>query len=237
MSSLPTQPRGDTDFGWRFLTPLLLGSALNPINSSVIATALIPIGKAFGVSPAQTGLLVSTLYLASAVAPPPLGRLADRFGGKRVFLSGIILVLAGGLVGSFGGDISTLVVSRILIGIGTSAAYPTAMVLISARASRAGIDPPARSWARWRSPGRSPRPWACPWAECLGQTSRRAARTGRGDRPVRHSAVRQHDHRPAGVPDVAAASGLDRARRHPGPRRGSAVLGTARGPPSSTSAP
>jgi MFS family permease len=144
MSSLPTQPRGDTDFGWRFLTPLLLGSALNPINSSVIATALIPIGKAFGVSPAQTGLLVSTLYLASAVAQPTLGRLADRFGGKRVFLSGIILVLAGGLVGSFGGDISTLVVSRVLIGIGTSAAYPTAMVLISARASRAGIDPPGK---------------------------------------------------------------------------------------------
>jgi hypothetical protein len=57
MSPLLTQPRGDTDFGWRFLTPLLLGSALNPINSSVIATALIPIGKAFGAVPAQTGLL------------------------------------------------------------------------------------------------------------------------------------------------------------------------------------
>jgi hypothetical protein len=33
----------------RFMTPLLLGSALNPINSSIIATALISIGRDFSV--------------------------------------------------------------------------------------------------------------------------------------------------------------------------------------------
>jgi hypothetical protein len=33
----------------------------------VIATALIPIGKASGASPAHTALLVSTLYLASVL--------------------------------------------------------------------------------------------------------------------------------------------------------------------------
>jgi hypothetical protein len=30
MSSLATQPRGDTDFGRRFLTPLLLGLLTEP---------------------------------------------------------------------------------------------------------------------------------------------------------------------------------------------------------------
>ena len=36
--------RPDRPFGWRFTAPLLLGSTLNPINSSMIATALVGIG-------------------------------------------------------------------------------------------------------------------------------------------------------------------------------------------------
>ena len=32
-------------FSWRFTTPMFLGSALNPINSSLIATALVPIAS------------------------------------------------------------------------------------------------------------------------------------------------------------------------------------------------
>jgi len=35
-------------FSWRFTTPLFLGSALSPINSSMIATALVPIAVSPG---------------------------------------------------------------------------------------------------------------------------------------------------------------------------------------------
>src|SRR5579859_7639711 len=86
-------------FSWRFVTPLLMGSALNPINSSLIATALVPIAHAVHVSVGQTAVLVSVLYLASAICQPTAGKLAEEFGPRRVFLAGILLVLAGGLVG------------------------------------------------------------------------------------------------------------------------------------------
>ena len=36
-------PGGGNAFSWRFTTPLFMGSALNPVNSSLIATALVPI--------------------------------------------------------------------------------------------------------------------------------------------------------------------------------------------------
>ncbi|WP_235434386.1 hypothetical protein RND64_07395 [Gordonia sp. w5E2] len=55
-------------FGWRFTGPLLMGSTLNPINSSMIATALVGIGVDFHRGPAQTTILISVLYLCSAVA-------------------------------------------------------------------------------------------------------------------------------------------------------------------------
>jgi hypothetical protein len=41
-------------FSWRFTTPLFIGSALNPINSSMIATALVPIATGLHVSVGQT---------------------------------------------------------------------------------------------------------------------------------------------------------------------------------------
>lgn len=129
-------------FSWRFTAPLFIGSALNPINSSLIATALVPIARGLRVPIGQTAALVTALYLASAIAQPTAGKAAEVFGPRRVFLTGIVLVAVGGVVGGLAPDLVTLLVSRVLIGLGTSCAYPTAMVLIRRRARDAGLDRP-----------------------------------------------------------------------------------------------
>ncbi|MDV6271481.1 MFS transporter [Rhodococcus globerulus] len=126
-------------FGPRFLTPMYIGAALNPINSSVIATALVSIATAMGVSIGQTAILISILYLTSAIAQPTAGRLAEEFGPRRVFLIGIGIVIAGGILGGVAQNLATLVVSRALIGIGTSAGYPSVMLLIRQRADSRGL--------------------------------------------------------------------------------------------------
>ncbi|MCZ4095219.1 MULTISPECIES: hypothetical protein [Streptomyces] len=56
------------------MTPLYTGSAINAINSSLIATALVPIAAAVHVSVGRTEVLVSMLYLASAIAQPVGGK-------------------------------------------------------------------------------------------------------------------------------------------------------------------
>jgi len=129
-------------FSWRFVTPLFLGSALNPINSSLIATALVPIAGALHVTVGRTAVLVAGLYLASAVAQPTAGKLADEFGPRKIFLTGISIVFLGGVLGSLAQNLPTLVVARVLIGIGTSAGYPSAMLLIRRRATGAGMSAP-----------------------------------------------------------------------------------------------
>ncbi len=86
--------------------------------------------------------MVSSLYLASAVAQPTAGKLAEVLGARRIFLSGIVLVLVGGVVGGLGQSLAMLTVARVLVGIGTSAAFPCAMVLIRRRATEAGLDAP-----------------------------------------------------------------------------------------------
>jgi MFS family permease len=133
---------GPKPFAWKFTTPLYVGAALNPINSSLIATALVPIAMALHVSVGNTTVLVSGLYLASAIAQPTAGKLGEQLGPRRVFLTGILLVLLGGLVGGFGRSMALLITAQVLIGTGTSAGFPAAMMLIRRRAESAGMDGP-----------------------------------------------------------------------------------------------
>ena len=87
-------------FGWRFISPLLIGSSLNPVNSSMIATGLLGIGLDFHKSPGTTASLISVLYLCSAVMQPTMGKLATVFGARRIFLTGVTILLIAGIIGA-----------------------------------------------------------------------------------------------------------------------------------------
>jgi MFS family permease len=136
------QKRPERPFGPRFVTPLLWGTTLNPINSSIIATSLVAVGSAFGVSAGQTAILVAAVYVSSAVAQPAMGKLGAQFGPRRVFLAGLVILAVAGLVGTFAPTFEWLIASRALIGIGTAAGYPTAMAMIRLRADAVGTGIP-----------------------------------------------------------------------------------------------
>jgi hypothetical protein len=81
-ASAESQLRVAAPFGWRTVTPLVMGSALNPVNSSVIATALVPIAAALHVPVGRTLILVSSLYLACAIAQASWPRNSARAGSS-----------------------------------------------------------------------------------------------------------------------------------------------------------
>jgi MFS family permease len=130
-------------FDRRLLAPMILGSILNPINSSIIAVALVPIAVAFGAPAAETAWLVSALYVATAIGQPLVGRLVDVFGPRRLFLAGTILTGIAGLIGAFAPSVAVLVVARVVLGFGTCSGYPASMVLIRREAKRTGRESPA----------------------------------------------------------------------------------------------
>src|SRR6266704_690411 len=129
-------PSAEGSFGFRFMAPLCLGSMLNPVNSTMISTALVAIARDFQATAAETGLLIGGLYITSAIAQPTMGRLADRLGARRVFLAGLYLVALAGVAGTFAPSLRALIWVRVLLGIGTSAAYPTAMRILRNRAAQ-----------------------------------------------------------------------------------------------------
>ena len=142
MSRDKASRRSGSPFGFTFIAPLVLGSVLNPINSTMLATALVPIAESLGSDIAATGWLIAALYLTTAVAQPTLGRMVDLLGARRVFLASLGLVAAAGLCGQFASTLAGLVAVRILLGVGTSGAYPAAMRILRERGEATGSKPP-----------------------------------------------------------------------------------------------
>ncbi|WP_239154492.1 MFS transporter [Amycolatopsis sp. FDAARGOS 1241] len=130
-------------FDRRLLPAMMLGAILNPVNSTIVSVALISIGQALGAPPAETAWLVSSLYLATALGQPVVGRLIDLFGPRRLFLAATSLVGVAGVIGTTAPNLAVLVVARVVLGFGTCAGYPAAMALLRSEARRTGRDSPA----------------------------------------------------------------------------------------------
>ncbi|MEH3153896.1 MAG: MFS transporter [Gordonia paraffinivorans] len=135
--------QADARFDRKLLAPMMIGSILNPINSSIIAIALVPIAVALGAPASQTAWLVSGLYLATAVGQPVMGRLIDVHGPRRLYLVGALCTVVAGVLGVVAPDLWVLVLARVLLGIGTCAAYPASMYLIRTEGDRTGTASPA----------------------------------------------------------------------------------------------
>ena len=131
--------------GYRLLAPLCVGAMLNPINSTMIATALTDIREHFDASTASVLWLVSLMYLASAVGQPVAGQLADRLGPRKVFVTGMVLVAVAGVVGTLAPSLLLLLLARIIVGLGTGAAYTAAITMIEQQGRRSAVGTPSRA--------------------------------------------------------------------------------------------
>ncbi|MEC3953439.1 MFS transporter [Nocardia sp. CDC153] len=138
-----TRQRRADGFDRRLLVPMITSSILNPINSSIIAVSLVPIGVAFGAPASETAWLVSALYLATAIGQPVVGRLIDLYGPRPLYLTGAALTGLAGVLGMVAPALWVLVLARVILGFGTCAGYPASMYLIRTESERTGQDSPA----------------------------------------------------------------------------------------------
>ncbi|MBO0702798.1 MAG: MFS transporter [Candidatus Dormibacteraeota bacterium] len=126
----------------RLLFAVLFGTPLNPLNSSMIAVALDRLQGDFGVNLLTVTWLVNGFYLAAAVGQPLMGRVADRFGPRRTFLAGLVLITLTGLAAPLVPTFGALIAVRVVQALGTSTSYPAALAMIR---TSSGGRPPARA--------------------------------------------------------------------------------------------
>ncbi|WP_243787761.1 MFS transporter [Saccharopolyspora gloriosae] len=131
----PRLPRG-------FVLTIAAGSVLQALNAATMAVALVDIRAEFHAG-AAASWLISGLYLATAVGSPTAGRLADRVGARRVFVTSLALTVASSLFAPLAPNLGWLIALRILLGLGTCAAFPSGVAMLRAEADRRGIALPA----------------------------------------------------------------------------------------------
>lgn len=102
---------------------LLAGlAALGALATNIILPAFPRIGADLAISSQELGLLLSSFFIAFALGQLFVGPLADRFGRKPLVLGGLVVFAAGSAVCALAGDLSTLVLGRIVQALGACAA-------------------------------------------------------------------------------------------------------------------
>jgi len=129
-----TTPEDVTGFvqkrrNWILIT-IALGILLNPLNSSMISVAIARLQQVFSLNFADASWLISSYYLASAIAQPVMGKVADRIGRKRVFIAGLLVVIVSSLTAPFSPTFTWLIVFRLIQSIGSGALYPAGMAIV-----------------------------------------------------------------------------------------------------------
>jgi len=103
---------------------------LMPFMMSAVAVSLPVIGREFGASALQLGLVETTYVLSASIFLLAMGRLGDIHGRRRVFEFGIaVFTLAGGLL-SQAWSVETVIAFRFLQGMGGAMVMGTTMAIV-----------------------------------------------------------------------------------------------------------
>ena len=100
------------------------------IDSTALSTALPTLARAFSVDPIHLKLALTSYILALAVFTPASGWAAERFGARRVFMTAMVVFLAGSALCGLSRSLETLVASRIIQGVGGAMMTPVARLIV-----------------------------------------------------------------------------------------------------------
>src|SRR4051794_13608261 len=88
---------------------------------AITATLSTTFTEEFALSAQQLGLLAGGFFLGFAATQLPLGRWLDEYGPRKVMLAFMVIAVAGCVAFSFAHGFASLLVARILCGVGVSA--------------------------------------------------------------------------------------------------------------------
>jgi ACS family glucarate transporter-like MFS transporter len=117
----------------RYLVLLMitLGIAVNYMDRATMSVALPSIKEEFGLSPAISGVLLSAFFWTYASGQLPMGYLAGRLGPRKMIaLSALTFGLATIGMG-FAWGVTSIIVLRLLLGIGEAPGFPAAAQAVS----------------------------------------------------------------------------------------------------------
>ncbi len=136
-----TLPGGRTLNPWMTLTALMFGFFMSLLDATIVNIAITDIQRSFNTDLTSVSWVLNSYSLAFAVLLVTMGRLADQFGRKRLFMIGMVIFSIGSLLCAIAPTIELLIIFRIIQGVGAAALNPVSLAIITV------VFPPAKRGA------------------------------------------------------------------------------------------
>ena len=116
----------------RIVLLLALAVGINYVDRGNLATAAPLIQDELGLSATQLGMLLSAFFWTYVAAMVGAGWLAERWGARRTLAVGVTIWSVATLLTGFAGSLAALLLLRLLLGLGESAAFPSSSKIMAA---------------------------------------------------------------------------------------------------------
>lgn len=118
-------------FHYNLLGIVGLGWMFDAMDTGIIAFIMTKLVHDWGLTPTESGWIVSIGFVGMAIGAVFSGALADRFGRKNVFASTMVLYSIATALCAFAPNLTVLLVCRFLVGLGLGGQLPVAVTLVS----------------------------------------------------------------------------------------------------------
>ena len=117
---------------WGVAGTVMLSAFLVVVNASTVNVTLPPMMTAFGLNIDQAQWLITAYMIASAVLIPTVGWLGSWLGNRNLFLLSLLIFVGSSVLCGLAWSGSTLILFRVLQGIGGGPITPMVMVFLAA---------------------------------------------------------------------------------------------------------
>ncbi|MFE5008933.1 DHA2 family efflux MFS transporter permease subunit [Streptomyces sp. NPDC056696] len=121
--------RGDPHRWWA-LGALVASMLVLGFDMTILNVALPTMAADLGADTGQQQWMTDSYVVVFAALMLPAGLLGDRFGRRRMLIAGLVVFLAGSLVGALASDVGPVIGSRALMGVGAALVMPLALSVL-----------------------------------------------------------------------------------------------------------
>jgi EmrB/QacA subfamily drug resistance transporter len=113
---------------------VMLGAVMSILDTTVINVAIDRLAVAFHSSLTTIQWVITGYTLALATVIPVTGWAADRFGTKRIYMTSLVLFTIGSIASGLSWSAESMIVFRVLQGIGGGMIMPAVMTIMTKKA-------------------------------------------------------------------------------------------------------
>jgi MFS family permease len=108
-----------------------ISSFLTPLALATVNVALPSIGRAFSIDVITLSWIATANILSAAIFLVPLGKIADMYGRKSIFLLGIVIFTFSSFLLGISINPNMLIIFRVIQGIGGAMIFGTGIAILS----------------------------------------------------------------------------------------------------------